>query len=45
VKTLDDKMKKVSPARRKKIEDRAAQLVAEEIWLRELRRAVKVTPV
>ena len=45
MKTLDEKIAEVSPARRKKIEDRAAQLVAEEIWLRELRRAVKVTPV
>lgn len=43
MKTLDQKIKEVSPARRKKIEDRAAQLLAEEMSLRELRRAHKLT--
>src|SRR5215510_1647387 len=43
MKTLDEKIKEVSPARRKKIEGRAAQFVAEEISLRELRRAHKLT--
>lgn len=43
MKTLDQKIKEASPARRKKIEDRAAQLLAEEMSLRELRRAHKLT--
>jgi len=43
MKTLEQKIKEVSPARRKKIEDRAAELVAEEMSLRELRRAHKLT--
>ena len=33
----------LSPARRKKIEARAAQLIAEEMTLRQLRRARKLT--
>ena len=37
--------KKLSPARRKKVEARAAQLIAEEMTLRELRRARKLTQV
>lgn len=36
-------MKEVGPARRKKIEGRTAQLLAEEMSLRELRRAHKLT--
>ena len=43
MKTLDQKMKEVSPARRKKIQRRAAHLLAEEMSLRELRRAHKLT--
>jgi len=43
MKTLDQKMKEVSPGRRKRIESRAAQLIAEETSLRELRRAHKLT--
>jgi transcriptional regulator with XRE-family HTH domain len=43
VTTLDDKMKKLSAARRKKIEARAAQLVAEEMSLRDLRKARRLT--
>lgn len=41
--TLDQMMKEVSPARRKKINRRAAQLIADEMSLRELRRAHKLT--
>src|SRR5262245_26442168 len=42
-KTLEQMMQEVSPARRKKIEQRAAQLIAEEMSLRDLRRAHKLT--
>src|SRR5229473_6211972 len=41
--TLEQMMKEVGPARRKKIERRAAQLIQEEMSLRELRRAHKLT--
>jgi DNA-binding XRE family transcriptional regulator len=37
--------KELSPARRKKVETRAAQLIAEEMTLQELRRARKLTQV
>ena len=37
--------KELSPARRKKIQARAAQLIAEEMTLQELRRARKLTQV
>jgi DNA-binding XRE family transcriptional regulator len=37
--------KELSPARRKKVEARAAQLIAQEMTLRELRRARKLTQV
>src|ERR1700740_660532 len=43
--TLKDKMKELSPAQRKKVEARAAELIAEEMTLRELRRARKLTQV
>src|ERR1700691_987299 len=43
--TLRDKMKKLSPAQRKKVEARAAELIAEEMTLRELRHARKLTQV
>ena len=43
MKTLDQKMKELSPARRKKISVRAARLRAEEMSLRELRHAHKQT--
>src|SRR5258706_1172167 len=43
--TLKDKMKELSPARRKKVEARAAELIAEEMTLRELRHARKLTQV
>jgi hypothetical protein len=41
--TLKDKMKGLSPARRKKIEARTAELVAEEMTLCELRKAMSRT--
>ena len=43
--TLKQKMKELSPDRRKKIEARAARLVAEEMTLQELRQARKLTQV
>jgi DNA-binding XRE family transcriptional regulator len=43
MKTLNQEIRAVSPARRKKIARRAAQLIAEEMSLRELRRAHKLT--
>lgn len=42
---LQDKMKELSPAQRKKVEARAAELIAEEMTLRELRHARKLTQV
>ncbi|MGO9258440.1 MAG: helix-turn-helix domain-containing protein [Bryobacteraceae bacterium] len=42
---VDDIIGKLSPAQRKKVEARAAQLVAEEMTLRELRHARKLTQV
>src|SRR5204863_8553906 len=45
VKGLDQKMNGVGAARRKKIEPRAAALIAEEMTLRELRHARKLTQV
>ena len=41
--TLDDKIEKLSSARRKKVEARAAQLIAEEMSLRDLRKALSLT--
>ena len=43
--SVDDKIKKLSPVQRKKVEARAAQLIAEEMTLRELRHARKLTQV
>ena len=40
---LDQIMTRMSPARRRKIEARAAQLMVEEMTLQELRRARKLT--
>jgi transcriptional regulator with XRE-family HTH domain len=37
--------RELSPARRKKVEARAAQLIAEEMTLQELRRARQITQV
>ena len=42
---VDDMIRKLSPVRRKKAEARAAGLIAEEMTLRELRRARKLTQV
>ena len=43
--TLKDKMKKLSPGQRARVEARAAELIAEEMTLRELRHARKLTQV
>jgi DNA-binding XRE family transcriptional regulator len=43
--TLKKRMKELSSARRKKVEARAAQLIAEEMTRQELRRARKLTQV
>jgi hypothetical protein len=45
VSTLKQRMKELSPGRRKKVESRAAELAAEEMTLRELRQARKLTQV
>ena len=42
---VNDKIKKLSPAQRKKVEVRADELIAEEMTLRELRHARKLTQV
>src|SRR5947208_4172209 len=42
---VDDIIRKLSPAQRKRIEARAAELIAEEMTLRELRHARKLTQV
>src|SRR3990170_127812 len=42
---VNDKIRKLSPDQRKKVEARAAELIAEEMTLRELRRARKLTQV
>jgi DNA-binding XRE family transcriptional regulator len=42
---VDDKIRKLSPTHRKKVEARAAQLIAEEMTLRELRHARRLTQV
>ena len=41
--TLKDRMKALPPARRKKVEARAAMLIAEEMSLRDLRQTLKLT--
>lgn len=43
--TLTDRMDKLPPSRRKKIEERARALIAEEMSLRDLRKARKQTQV
>jgi DNA-binding XRE family transcriptional regulator len=45
MKSLKQKMKSIGFARRKRIESRAASLVAEEMTLQELRQARKLTQV
>ena len=42
---VNDKIKKLSSAQRKKVEARADELIAEEMTLRELRHARKLTQV
>jgi DNA-binding XRE family transcriptional regulator len=42
---VNDKIGKLSATRRKKVEARAAELIAEEMTLRELRHARKLTQV
>jgi len=42
---VNEKIKKLSPAQRKKVEARADELIAEEMTLRELRHARKLTQV
>jgi len=42
---VDDIIKALSPAQRKRVEARAAQLIAEEMTLHELRHARKLTQV
>ena len=41
--TLNERIKELKPARRKKVEARAAALIAEEMSLRDLRQALKLT--
>lgn len=43
MKTLDQKMESMGHARRKKVQARAARLIAEEVRLQELRQARKLT--
>src|SRR5882672_11270402 len=43
--SVDEIIKKLRPAQRRKVEARAAQLIAEEMTLRELRHARKLTQV
>ncbi len=38
---VEDKIKRLSPTQRKKVETRAAELIAEEMTRRELRKARK----
>src|SRR5271169_5612472 len=40
---IREKIEKLNAAQRKKVEDRAAELIAEEMSLRDLRRARKLT--
>lgn len=42
---VNDKIRKLSPVQRKKVRARAAQLIAEEMTLRELRKARQLTQV
>jgi transcriptional regulator with XRE-family HTH domain len=43
--TLEERMNELSPERRKKVEARVAELMAEEMTLQELRRARRLTQV
>ena len=42
---VDDKIAGLDPARRRKVEDRAVELIAEEMTLQELRKARQLTQV
>lgn len=42
---VEDIIRKLNPAQRKRVETRAAELIAEEMTLRELRRVRKLTQV
>ena len=42
---VNEKIRKLSAAQRRKVESRAAELIAEEMSLRELRKARKLTQV
>ena len=42
---IEDKIEKLSAAQRKRVESRAAELLAEEMTLRDLRKARKLTQV
>ncbi len=42
---VNDIIKRLSPAQRKKVEVRTAELIAEEMTLRELRKARRLTQV
>jgi DNA-binding XRE family transcriptional regulator len=42
---VNEKIRRLSPTRRKRVEIRAAEMIAEELTLRELRRARKLTQV
>lgn len=42
---VNDKIRNLAPARRRKVEARASELIAEEMTLRELRTARKLTQV
>jgi transcriptional regulator with XRE-family HTH domain len=42
-KNVDEIINRLSPAQRRKVEARAAEMIAEEMTLRELRRARKLT--
>ena len=42
---VNDVIRKLKPVQRRKVEARAAQLIAEELTLRELRKARKLTQV
>ena len=43
--TLTEKLDKLTPARRKRVEERAKELIAEEMSLQDLRKARKQTQV
>ena len=42
---VEDIIRELGPAQRKRVETRAAELIAEEMTLRELRRAREITEI